>query len=512
MAQHPLIPLILSVILVVLYIKQSITRKKFLKKRLLCSFLITFICTMFLVFETEIKKLNNGENVLNWFLLGLDILIGIMLVLSCGLSNSREQFNLDLFRTLDQSKLYLLIDRKNRIKEISSLFLEDLQIESKEEVLNKNCFDVIERKYTIFRVNNTELTAKDLDISYKDPSVLDGKLSLELEDEHGDIFAYYFNETPIISFKRLRGRMLVGDKVDSEHLVGMQKNLAESTEELELIKNRFLTVLEKTNEGIFFTDLKERTIWFNDNLVEKLGLSDNEISLDEFYKGIHQNDLPLYQEELAQVNHTHKDYSATYRYLVGSRYAFIKEVGSRISSGHSIELCGIMSLNEDYHFDKTQTSLDKIHHEDQLYAEMDQLFKEGKTFEIVQINVASIPEINEKYGRSVGNMALAQYIDILNKRYVDDNRIYRISGLEFIALIVSYNAMDKLKRDLKEEKILHAEINYGKNRAKIDAYMGICYSNECVNTRDALNKVKECIRFSTNSQYKASYAYYKDIK
>ncbi len=512
MYQHPLIPLVLSVILIVLIVKQCITRKRLLRYRLLSSFLLTFVCCMLLVFESEIAALNNGREVLNWTLLALDIVIGILFILLSELSNSREQFNLDLFKTLDQTKLYLLIDRKNRIKDISSLFLEELGIENKQDVIRQNCFEVIERKYTIYKVNNTELTAKDLNISYQDPNVQDGKLSLELEDEKGDVAAFYFNETPIMVLGRFRGRILVGDKMDSDHLVGMQKNLAESTEELELIKNRFLTILEKTTDGIFFADLKKRTIWVNDNVMAKLKLSENEISLDEYYNHIHPSELPMVQEELAAVTHSNPEYSMVYRYKVGGRYVYVKEDGCRISSGHTTELCGILSLNDNYHFEQTGTTLDNIQHEDRLYIDLDALLEEGKTLEIVQVNVACIPEINEQYGRNIGNMVLSRYLDIIKKRYVEDDLIYRISGLDFVFIINSYNNMEKLKRDLKDEKILHTEADYGRHKLKIDAYMGICYSTDCANSEDAIRKVKECLRFSKNPQYGASYAFYKDIK
>lgn len=76
-------------------------------------------------------------------------------------------------------------------------------------------------------------------------------MNLEIHDEAGDVSAYYFTETPILLFGKLKGRLFVGDKKGSETLVGMEKNLADSVSELELIKSRFITVLEKTKEGIF---------------------------------------------------------------------------------------------------------------------------------------------------------------------------------------------------------------------------------------------------------------------
>ncbi|MDE5867589.1 MAG: hypothetical protein K2H02_01450, partial [Anaeroplasmataceae bacterium] len=69
MYQHPLVALVLSAILTILLIKQCLTRKKFLKVRMIFAFLINFACCMFLVFENEISKKENGESILGWCLL-----------------------------------------------------------------------------------------------------------------------------------------------------------------------------------------------------------------------------------------------------------------------------------------------------------------------------------------------------------------------------------------------------------------------------------------------------------
>ncbi|MDE5566789.1 MAG: GGDEF domain-containing protein, partial [Anaeroplasmataceae bacterium] len=293
----------------------------------------------------------------------------------------------------------------------------------------------------------------------------------------------------------------------------MEKNLAESTEELELIKSRFMTILDKTKEGIFFTDLKNKSIWINNVLLQDLCLTENMLDLKDFHKHIHPDDFAMYKTKLAQVNNINPNYSAVYRFNVGSRYAYIREEGSRISDGHNIELCGLIRILDNYHYERTETELDQLQGEPELLTALNNLYRKGKTFEVVRIKVGSIPNMNEQYGRSVGNIALSEYIKLIRSRYVDADMIYRISGLEFVALITEYHKMEKLKSNLNnKEKILHIPTDYGNAHTKIDAYMGICYCTDAANAKDALEKTKECLKYSTNPQYNSNFAYYKDIR
>ena len=123
---QPLVPLILGLVLLFLLVKQSLIRKKLLKGRLIFTFLIVLGCALILAFYSELTKTEEKRQVADWCLVGADVLIGIAYIIFSEVSSSREQFNRDLFLTLDQSKFYALVDSKNRINEMSSRFLYDL--------------------------------------------------------------------------------------------------------------------------------------------------------------------------------------------------------------------------------------------------------------------------------------------------------------------------------------------------------------------------------------------------
>ena len=73
MYQHPLIPLVFSALLIVLVIKQCITKRQFLKVRLFYAVILTFISALILVFYPEIQKDENIEEQIDLFFESNDI-------------------------------------------------------------------------------------------------------------------------------------------------------------------------------------------------------------------------------------------------------------------------------------------------------------------------------------------------------------------------------------------------------------------------------------------------------
>ena len=512
MYQHPIIPLVFSSLLIILVIKQCFSKRKFLKGRLFYSVILTFISALVLVFYPELQKNEKLMNTVQIGMLVIDALVGLILVFISETSASKEQFNNDLFQTIDDSKFYVVVDKKNKIKEISTLFVNDLGL-TKEEVHKKNLFNVIEKKYRIFSFNGTDANKKDLNIYFSNLETEAGSVTIELHDDNGDVFEYYFTQKPIYVFGKIKGRLFIGDKKGNEELVGMEKNLAESMDELNIIKSRFITVLEKTKEGIFFADTINNTIWLNNNIVQDLKLKSSTLSLDEFYKDIHPDDLPMYKAKLAQVNNINPNYSITYRYNTGVSYSYVKEEGSRISNGLKIELCGFIRLLDGYKYEKTQSELDNVTGQAEMLAQVNQLYEKQHTFQVFHIKINNITELNEKYGRDIGNVAISEYVKLIKNRFIDNNMIYRISGLEFVGIITDYRKMEILKKDLSNnEKILNVNADYGSINIKLSANMGIIYSTDAVNAKDAFKKVNEALRIASNQRYNSNYAYYKDIR
>ena len=205
-------------------------------------------------------------------------------------------------------------------------------------------------------------------------------------------------------------------------------------------------------------------------------------------------------------------YELTYRYNTGSYYAYIKENGERIVTDSGVELCGIMKVVDDYSFEHTNTSLDEIKGSVELNGKLKNLVEYNKSFLAVSFKINDIPEINEKYGRAIGTQMICAFVERFKKNFAVENYVYRVSGLEFVALITEYNKMETLKNYLrKEDELLVLKANYGAVSIQTDIFMGLSYSND-ENPKNTVKNARSAMRVASSSNYASKYAYYKDIR
>lgn len=517
MFQHPIIPLIFSVITVIVVIKQCFISHKFLKGKVILTFLMAFISVLIYAFYDNLKEDELLINVTNWGLIVVDVIIGLLIISTINYSHSKDTLQAKLTNSINQTKYYVLLDKKDRITDISDLFLNDLNLK-KNDVLGKNFYDILESKYYIIAFNNVECSRKDIKKYYNELlSKLNGDtkstMELELMDNNKEECAFYFEETFIISSNdKYKGKILFGDKKNEETLIGMENQINKTSKELDIIRSRFVTILEKTSEGIFFNDLKQKFIWFNDYLVNKLALPGNTIDQDTFLSYIHPDDLALYNEKMKQITSNDGDYAISYRFFNGTSFNFIKEEGSRISCGKAVELCGIMTVIDNYKFAKTDTLLDNIQTEPEMLARLNTLINLQQPFLAIHFELTSIPEINDKYGRAIGNLMINDYVDFIKTKFVNDNQIYRISGLEFVAFITDLRKMDILKNNLaNNDKMLHVPAKYMNDTITTDVHMGIAYSTDSPNPKDIVANASKALKFTKNKHVKANYIYYREL-
>ena len=271
--QSPIIPLVLSALITFIIIMQCFAKHMFFKIRLLLAFLLTFTAGLFFFFHSEIQ--NGTQDFWKYTelfsLLTIDALVCILFFTTIDLSLSNEKLHKLLTKSLDETKYFVLLDKKDKVKEISSLLAKDLDIQP-ENALRKNFFDVIENKYRLVGLNGEEASKKMIKkyFEHYDRKVQEGSkstLELNILDDNAKHDALYFNESTVFSRGKYKGRILIGDKKNEETLVGMEKELSDKNSELDLIRSRFLAILYKTSDGIYFNNLNDKSIWFNDILL-----------------------------------------------------------------------------------------------------------------------------------------------------------------------------------------------------------------------------------------------------
>ena len=517
-ACHPIIPLIFSALELILLIQQSIVKRHFFKIKTFISVLVLFIVVLTLVFYNDFEKVEYLKTIkieyVNWALLGLSAIIALLFFTTIDFSNSSIKFQNELTKSINTNKYYVVLDKKDRIKDASELLLNDLKLNFS-EIYGKNFFDVLETQYRIESVNDEAISKDELKkyySSYHEKALPNNKVKLDIgltSYEDGTAIALYFIETCIFNDTKYTGRILMGDKKSEENLIGMESNLASANKELDLLRSRFITVLDKTNEGIYFGNIDDNYIWFNDVLVKKLSLNGNTLSFEDFYKMIHNEDVMMYQDKLKEAK---EDYNLSYRFNTGSSYVYLKDKGKKIISDKTVELCGVIEILNDNSFEKTETILDSLKGEPELNARLTLLNRANKIYQIVVMNISSVPEINKEYGRAIGNAFLSQYVSTIKDNFVTENQIYRIGGLDFVLVLTDYRKMDVLKNNLYNgEKLLHQHINYASKEMDCDIYMGISSVDDSANHDICLDNAKQALGYAINPQFNSNFAYFKDI-
>ena len=300
-------------------------------------------------------------------------------------------------------------------------------------------------------------------------------------------------------------------------MTGVEKELINRNKDLESIQYKFIAALELTEEGIFFNDLDDNYIWSNDVLVKDLGLRSNTIAYMSYRDLIYPEDLDVYTNTIRSLTPERPSYSLTYRFRVGEKYEFVKESGKRIfEDPNSNVILGFARKVEANHFEKTSMSeIDSARSIDELLATLDTLYSERRIFQLVCVNLTTLPDINNRSGRAVGNMIMNEYLKRLKSNFMSDSGvIYRASGLVFYFIITDTRKMEFFKRGLTADpNSMNLTVNYGSLQANLKVNIGVAEAmSDGINKEELIRNCNAAINTSLTPNYSLNYAYFKDIK
>ena len=516
--------IILSVILLVVVLSQCILKGKIYKGFIIASasnLLLNVILA--LLYDNFILK----NEVLKWFLCGyillLIVVFSIVIIAFLGYFNQKTNGYEEFVSSLNKTSwnVYFVCDKNDHIKEISSSFLEELGLKLS-DVIGKKAFDVFDDTIRFTKVNDTDMTNKTLREYYRSFP----KSSRPNEEYQREIFfqncngqTVVFNliEKPIFVGKKYRGRINIGQKKTDEVLATVERELIDRNQDLESIQHKFIAALELTEEGMFFNDLDTNELWANDVMVKDLSLNGNSLNSLEYKQLIHPEDLPVYTSMLQGLTPNHPHYSITYRYKINNRYEFIKEQGKRIfEDTHSNVILGFAKKMSANSFEKTNLNeIDSVKSFDDLLNDLEVLYKEHRLFQLVCVNLTSLPEINNQYGRKTGNLIMSEYLRKLRTNFITESgNLYRAGGLVFYFTITDNRKMEFFKRGLtSDNNIMNLTVNYGSIRAELKVNLGIAEATDDGLCKEEL--IKNCnlaINTALNPNYSNNYAYYRELK
>lgn len=523
-SQHPIFGIIIAIFIIVLVITESILKEKVLKNRLTFSFLnlSVFVVCLFL-YETYILV---NENYLLYYIIYTYLNYAVFLLtlyqtFRLALVNG-SQYQL-IIKGIKNSKwnVYFVIDQRERIKDMSSSLLRELNLD-KDDVIGKKMFSVFQSKIRFTKMNNEDANDRTVEkffIEYKKEVSSNDHRELELQFNNfrGDAVILHLNIQPIFVLGRYKGFMVVGEKRSEEELMAIEKELKTTDNELESIRHKFIATLELTDEGLFYIDLDQKEIWVNDVLLEALHLPSQTMNLSDFRELMDKDDLKKYLQTISGLTQTKDTYKTSYRLLVDGQYIWVKEKGKRLFEDKSSSvIMGLISPMQQRHFRKTNIDvLDNIKDENYLIPDIQTLIKSKRPFQLAIFSLKNIPQINEEHGRSVGNMVMAQYVAKMKESFISESSdIYRLSGLDFAFTITDQRKMSILHSGIKSnEDYLNMNLQYGSLSVDLEVKIGIAQMyDDAINAEDLYQNAMLALKTANHPKYKGQGCYFKDIK
>ncbi|MFI3329288.1 MAG: diguanylate cyclase [bacterium] len=519
--QHPLYALILSIMIIMIVIENSIQKGKVMKTKLILSFLNTFLVGILWVGQ-DIYDTNIFYLIYNIIMiLEYVVFAGVVFFISYCYIQKMKNYNnfIDSFKNTTFNVFYLT-DKKDRVKEISESLLREIGI-SREEIIGKRFFDVVSQRIRFFKLDETEIN-NDMLISYykQFPKTVlaseEFKREIYFYNKDGQTVILTLLEKPIFFYGKYKGRMNVGQRKDNLSLLAAEKELIHSNNVLQTMQHKFIATLELTESGVFFHEIDQSYIWCNDILVKNLRLNSNTINVSDFHSYMHPDDLYAYQGVLEKLTPESPTYTIKYRFKVGYNYILISERGKRIfEDQNSKTILGYIDVYEGGHFAKTNYKhLDEVKSYNELVTDVNILYNNNMNFYIVALRATNLPDINNQHSREIGDMILAEYIKQIKTNFLTESSdIYRVSGIDFVFTITDGRKVDLFKKCIESNnEIMNLKVAIGGSSVILEINCGIAQSyNDGATAQDLINNSRKALTTSLNPQFSSNYAYYKDM-
>lgn len=522
MLQHPVYGIIVAIFITTLCVTQSIQYQQLLKKRLGASFL-NILLWIGAIFVYPYIVGHQTYEIIYIAATFINYAVFIVMLFNLLKQSIFKTHHYQLFiKSIKHShwNAYYIVDHKERIKDISTSLLTELNLD-KDEVMGKKLFQVLNQAVRILKRNEVELNNHMLEAYYQTykknaKANTTEQEELKIQNYKGDVVILHFVTQPIFSFGKYKGRICVGEKKTDFELLSVEKHLNQTNDELESLRHKFIATLELSEEGIFYIDLDEKLVWFNDVIVEKLGFNEHEMDLDGYRKLIEPEDLKKYLSVISDLTSVKNSYLTTYRVKVGHAWVWIREKGKRLfEDAKNAVIMGTLMPMQGTHFRKSGIDiLDDLQDENHLIADMNQLIAKHKPFQLAIIVLKNIPVINEHHGRVVGNMIMGNYVHKIKQSFVtESSNIYRISGLEFAFTITDPRKMAGLKTGIESgEKFFNLTMNYGSIQIELEAFIGIAtMGDDANNAQDLCLHASQALKTAQHPHFKGQGLYYKDI-
>jgi len=231
----------------------------------------------------------------------------------------------------------------------------------------------------------------------------------------------------------------------------LEKELDEIKSTSELLRLRFIQTIGLLSEGVIFYDEDLNGLFVTDQFLSITKTKENNISLETYVNLIHKDDQASYLQNIKKANKKIPSYDMKYRILRNGTYVWVEETGKVFEFEKKIQIIAVLKGIDIKLFPDTAIhEIDSLPLEPQMFTYLNQIMKETEPFYLVMIHLTNIPDINQRFGREVGNLMIAEYLKKMRYHFAKDiNSIFRITGIQFALIIKEQKKYDVLSRALQ---------------------------------------------------------------
>lgn len=306
--------------------------------------------------------------------------------------------------------------------------------------------------------------------------------------------------------------LLFGKNISGDEFKKLKNKLKDVNEESERLRVRFISTIELSFEGIMFKENEH--IFCTDKCVSYLGLNDNVISIEDYKKLIHKDDLHEFEKQVEKLSKRQPTVLLKYRMKKSGIYVWIEEKIKLIIFDNERTYISTLKPIDIRQYPTTDVDvLNTIQSDKYMREEMQRLSRSNSPYYLVIINLTNVSVINKKFGRDFGDLMIGEYLSKLRFKFIKDSKsLYRISGVKFGLIVKDKNKFEILKRALVGQgELFSMNMKFGGVNQMIVPNIGISeapYGGK--NTDLVIDEAEKALSKTFVENYGKSYCFYTE--
>jgi len=231
----------------------------------------------------------------------------------------------------------------------------------------------------------------------------------------------------------------------------LKKDFDDLADRSELLRQRFITMLDLLDDGIAFrTD--DDMMYGTKAYIDLVPFEEHEFSYEMFLMRMHPDDRSSYKETLNKTSRRKPDFHTKYRMKHKNEYVWIQEKGTRLEyQKRTMFITLIKGLDVKKYPGTNVDVLNQLAIDSAYFEHIQALNHKRNPYTIVVFELSNIPAINEKYGRDIGDLMMGEFITKMAYHFLKDiHAVFRLTGIRFAMVITDFRKVEMLRRALEQ--------------------------------------------------------------